>query len=167
MLKKISNLVLHKILFNITEYNKPDLSSGKYILCPNHTSNFDGPIFWASHPQIRIMAKKELFDIQKRYDLYNKMFYEGKKNFYCSNRDCGFSLWRESRYLSGMRKQVDKRMAQELLSSGRTRVTDFYSQKTGKDFTADLLMEVPDGRVNFKLEFPKKKGEKIGYGNRK
>ena len=63
MLKKISNLVLHKILFNITEYNKPDLSSGKYILCPNHTSNFDGPIFWASHPQIRIMAKKELFDI--------------------------------------------------------------------------------------------------------
>ena len=24
--------------------------------------------------------KEELFDIQKRYDLYNKMFYEGKKN---------------------------------------------------------------------------------------
>ena len=66
-----------------------------------------------------------------------------------------------------MRKQVDKRMAQELLSSGRTRVTDFYSQKTGKNFTADLLMEVSDGRANFRLEFPKKKGGKAGYGNRK
>lgn len=92
--------------------------------------------------------------------------YEGKKNFYCSNRDCAFSLWKENRYLSGMRKQIDKRMAQDLLSSGRTHVTDFYSQKTGKNFTADLLMEVSDGRANFKLEFPQRKSRKTGYGNK-
>lgn len=82
--------------------------------------------------------------------------YEGKKNFYCSNRDCGFSLWKENRYLSGMRKQIDKRMAQDLLASGRTHVTDFYSQKTGKDFTADLLMKVSEGRASFSLEFPQR-----------
>ena len=113
--------------------------------------------------QGRFHAREEI----GRCPVCGNLVYEGKKNFYCSNRDCGFSLWRESRYLSGMRKQVDKRMAQELLSSGRTRVTDFYSQKTGKNFTADLLMEVSDGRANFRLEFPKKKGGKAGYGNRK
>ena len=62
MLKKISNLVFHSILFRIKEYNKPDLSQGKFILCPNHTSDFDGPIFWSSCDQVRIMAKKECFD---------------------------------------------------------------------------------------------------------
>mgnify|MGYP001630203527 CR=1 FL=1 len=79
--------------------------------------------------------------------------YEGKKNFYCSSRECSFSLWKENRYLSGMRKQVDKKMAVELLKDGRTHVTDFYSQKTGKNFEADLLMEVQDGHTSFKLEF--------------
>ncbi len=86
--------------------------------------------------------------------------YEGKKNFYCSDRSCSFSLWKENRYLSGMRKQIDKRMAKDLLQKGRTHVTDFYSQKTGKNFTADLLLEVVDGRANFRLEFPKRKGGK-------
>lgn len=89
--------------------------------------------------------------------------YEGKKNFYCSSRDCSFSLWKENRYLSGMRKQIDKHMAGELLRQGRTYVTDFYSQKTGKNFTADLIMEAKDGRANFRLEFPKKKGSKKKY----
>ena len=89
--------------------------------------------------------------------------YEGKKNFYCSNRDCSFSLWKENRYLSGMRKQVDKHMAKELLQQGRTHVDDLYSQKKGKTFAADLLLEMQDGRANFKLEFPKKKGSKKKY----
>ncbi|MDO5425158.1 MAG: DNA topoisomerase 3 [Eubacteriales bacterium] len=92
--------------------------------------------------------------------------YEGKKNFYCSDRGCSFSLWKENRYLSGMRKQIDKEMAEDLLREGRTHVTDFYSQKTGKNFTADLILEVVDGRANFRLEFPKRKGKPKGKGNR-
>lgn len=84
--------------------------------------------------------------------------YEGKKNFYCSNRECSFSLWKENRYLSSMKKLVDKKMAVDLLEKGRTHVKDLYSQRTGKTFAADLLMKVEDGRANFSLEFPKKKG---------
>ena len=83
--------------------------------------------------------------------------YEGKKNFYCSNRECAFSLWKENRYLSGMKKLVDKKMAAELLEKGRTHVKDLYSQKTGRTFAADLLMTAEDGRANFSLEFPKKR----------
>ncbi len=84
--------------------------------------------------------------------------YEGKKNFYCNNRECSFSLWKENRYLSSMKKQVDKKMAMDLLAKGRTHVKDLYSQKTGKTFAADLLMKAEDGRANFSLEFPKNKG---------
>ena len=84
--------------------------------------------------------------------------YEGKKNFYCGSRECSFSLWKENRYLAGMRKLVDKKMAADLLDKGRTHVKDLYSQKTGKTFAADLLMKVEEGRANFSLEFPKKKG---------
>lgn len=99
------------------------------------------------------------------------MVYEGKKNFYCGNQECSFTLWKENRYLSGMRKEIDKPMAEDLLQDGRTHVTDFYSQKTGKTFTADLLMQIVDGRVSFKLEFLPDKGSrakgKYGRGNRK
>lgn len=94
-----------------------------------------------------------------------KPVYEGKKNFYCSNRNCSFSLWNENSYLSGMRKEINKKMAEDLLREGRTHVTDFFSQKTGKSFIADLILEVKDGRANFRLEFPKRKGKPKEKGN--
>lgn len=82
--------------------------------------------------------------------------YEGKKNFYCGNRDCKFSLWKENRYLSGMKKKIDKKMAKELLKTGRSHAKDLYSEKKGRTFEADILMKIEDGRVNFSLEFPKR-----------
>lgn len=81
---------------------------------------------------------------------------EGKMNFYCSSRDCSFSLWKENRYLSGMRKRINRKMAAELLEHGKTHVKDLYSRKTGKTFAADLLMKMEEKRVSFCLEFPKK-----------
>ena len=90
--------------------------------------------------------------------------YEGKKNFYCGSRECSFSLWKENRYLASMKKLVDKKMAADLLKNGRTHVKDLYSQRTGRTFAADLLMTAEDGRVNFSLEFPKKKGGGKGTG---
>lgn len=83
--------------------------------------------------------------------------YEGKKNFYCGDRECSFALWKENRYLSSMKKQIDKKMAKELLKNGRTHVKDLYSQKKEKTFAADLLLDIVNGRANFKLEFPRRK----------
>ena len=83
--------------------------------------------------------------------------YEGKRNFYCSNKDCSFTLWKENRYLSSMKKMVDKKMAIDLLHKGRTHTKDFYSPKTGKTFEADLILEVSeDGKASFKMDFPKR-----------
>ena len=84
--------------------------------------------------------------------------YEGKQNFYCSNRDCRFVLWKENRYLEKMQKKLDAGMAKDLLAKGKTRVKDLYSAKKDKLFTADLLMEWVDGRARFSLDFPKGSG---------
>lgn len=86
--------------------------------------------------------------------------YEGEKNFYCSNRECKFCIWKESKWLSGMKKKVTKKMAASLLSMGRVGVTGLYSQKTGRNFDADLVLEDTGKYVNFKLDFSnnKKKG---------
>lgn len=80
--------------------------------------------------------------------------YEGKSNFYCSNRGCSFALWKENRYLSSMKKTVDRKMASDLLGKGRTHAKDFYSAKTGKNFEADLILNLSDdGKTSFRMEF--------------
>jgi hypothetical protein len=43
------------------------------------------------------------------------LVYESKTNFYCSNHDCHFALWKDNRYLQSMEKTMDKKMAAELL----------------------------------------------------
>ena len=86
--------------------------------------------------------------------------YEGEKNFYCSSRECSFCIWKESKWLSGMKKKVNVRMAKSLLSDGRVHVTGLYSQKKDKTFDADLVLEDTGKYVNFKLDFPKGGGRR-------
>lgn len=81
--------------------------------------------------------------------------HESKLSFCCADRNCKFALWKESRYLSNMRKTLDKKMAVDLLKKGRTHVKDFYSAKKDKTFAADLVMRVEEGRAQYSLEFPK------------
>ena len=89
------------------------------------------------------------------------LVYEGKKNFYCGNRECNFCLWKENKYLQSMEKDMDTRMAAELLKNGSVHVKDLYSRKKDLYFEADLHMEADEnGRVTFSLSFPKKKTTK-------
>lgn len=83
--------------------------------------------------------------------------FEGKQNFYCSNRQCDFALWKENRFLGSMEKNLDKRMARELLDKACTHVKGLYSKKKDMKFDADLLLTLEDGKPRFHLEFPKKK----------
>jgi DNA topoisomerase-3 len=57
-------------------------------------------------------------------------------------------------------KKVDKKMAGELLKTGRSHAKDLYSAKKGQTFAADIVMKAEDGRVNFSLDFPKREGKK-------
>ena len=83
--------------------------------------------------------------------------FEGKQNFYCSNRQCDFALWKENRFLGSMGKNLDKKMARELLDKACTHVKGLYSKKKDMKFDADLLLTLEDGKPRFHLEFPKKK----------
>lgn len=83
--------------------------------------------------------------------------YEGEKNYYCSDRSCGFCIWKESKWLSGMKKKITKRMAATLLKEGRVYVTGFYSERKGRCFDAFLVLDDTGKQVNFKLDFDGKK----------
>lgn len=83
--------------------------------------------------------------------------FEGKRNFYCSNRQCDFALWKDNRFLEGMEKKLDKKMAKELLDKACTHVKGLYSKKKDSKFDADLLMTLENGKPKFHLEFPKRK----------
>ena len=50
-------------------------------------------------------------------------------------------------------------MVIDLLEDGRTFVRGLYSRKKDKTFSADLVLEIKDGKPNFSLDFPKGRGK--------
>ena len=87
--------------------------------------------------------------------------YEGKKGFFCDNRDCAFALWKDNKFFSGKKKSITKSVAAALLKEGRVSMSGLYSEKTGKTYDAMVLLDDTGGKyVNFKLEFPAKKGRR-------
>ena len=91
-----------------------------------------------------------------------KPVYESVKNFYCSDKSCRFALWKENRFLANMRKTIDKKMAADLLKTGKTHVNDLYSAKKYGTFAADLVMKIENERPAFSLSFPKPNNAKKG-----
>ena len=85
--------------------------------------------------------------------------YEGKKGFFCENRDCSFALWKDNKFFTGKKKTLTKTVAATLLKEGRVSMSGLYSEKTGRTYDAVVVLDDTGGKyVNFKLEFPVKKG---------
>lgn len=83
--------------------------------------------------------------------------YEGKKNFYCSNRECQFAMWKNDRFFESRKTTLTAKTAAALLSKGRAGMKGLYSEKTGKTYDADILLaDTGEKYVNYKMEFPKK-----------
>ena len=84
--------------------------------------------------------------------------YEGKKNFACSDRSCGFVLWKNDRFWMSRKKELTKKMATDLLKKGRTNVKGMWSEKKQATYDAAVILDDTGGKyINFKLEFPKRK----------
>ena len=84
--------------------------------------------------------------------------YEGKKNFACSDRSCGFVLWKNDRFWTSRKKELTKKMATDLLKKGRTNVKGMWSEKKQVAYDAAVILDDTGGKyINFKLEFPKKR----------
>ncbi len=79
---------------------------------------------------------------------------EKAKAFFCSNRSCKFALWKNNRYFESIGKSMTSATAQKLLGSGKIKLKDCKSAKTGNTFDATVYMEVfEDGKTRFNMEF--------------
>ena len=84
--------------------------------------------------------------------------HEGRKNFYCSNRDCAFTMWKNDRFFEERKVTFTPKIAAALLKSGKANVKGLYSPKTGKTYDGIIVLADTGGKyVNYKIEIPKKK----------
>lgn len=82
---------------------------------------------------------------------------EGKVNFYCSDRNCAFALWKNDKFLASQGKKMDKATAKKFLSKGKIHYKDLVSRKTGRQYEATVEMVDPGERnVQFNLIFPQR-----------
>ena len=84
--------------------------------------------------------------------------YEGKKNYYCSNKECIFTMWKNDRFFEERKTAFTPKIATALLKSGKVNVKKLYSPKTGKTYDGTIVLADTGGKyVNYRIELPKKK----------
>ena len=84
--------------------------------------------------------------------------HESKKNYYCSDRDCTFTMWKNDRFFEERKTVFTPKIAAALLKSGKASVKGLYSPKTGKTYDGNVILADTGGKyVNYRVELPKKK----------
>ena len=79
--------------------------------------------------------------------------YEGKKNYYCGNRACGFVMWKNDRFFEERRTKFTPKIAAALLKAGKAKVKGLYSERTGKTYDGTVLLADTGGKyVNYRIE---------------
>ena len=82
--------------------------------------------------------------------------YEGKKNYYCDNKDCAFVMWKNDRFFEERKTTFTPKLAAALLKSGKVKVKGLYSPKTGKTYDGTVLLADTGGKyVNYRIEVSK------------
>ena len=84
--------------------------------------------------------------------------YEGKKNYYCKNKDCAFVMWKNDRFFEERKTTFTAKIAAELLKNGRAKVKKLYSPKTGKTYDGTVLLADTGGKyVNYRITIQRDK----------
>lgn len=84
--------------------------------------------------------------------------YEGKKNYYCGNRDCAFVMWKNDRFFEERKTTFTPKIAAALLKSGKAKVKGLYSPKTGKTYDGTVLLADTGGKyVNYRITIQREK----------
>ena len=77
---------------------------------------------------------------------------EAKKNYYCTDKDCGFVMWKNDRFFEERKTAFTSKIAADLLKHGRAKVKKLYSPKTGKTYDGTVLLaDTGDKYVNYKV----------------
>ena len=109
-------------------------------------------------------AKAELFKQEKNViglcPRCKSPVYEGKKNYYCSNRDCLFSMWKNDRFFEDRKITFTPKIASTLLKDKKVKVKNIYSHKIGKTYDGNVVLcDTKDKYVNYRIEIDRKKKE--------
>lgn len=80
---------------------------------------------------------------------------ESGKGFFCENRECGFALWKDSRFFTAKKKKLTREIAAALLGGQPVKLTGCVSGKTGKPYDAVVTLEDDGERTAYRLEFGK------------
>ena len=82
--------------------------------------------------------------------------HEGKKNYYCSNKECAFVMWKNDRFFEERKTAFSPKIAAALLKSGKANVKKLYSPKTGKTYDGTVVLADTGGKyVNYRIEVQK------------
>ena len=106
--------------------------------------------------------KQELFKTEKtelgKCPRCKSPVYGGKKNYYCSNKECSFTMWKNDRFFEERKTVFTPKIAAALLKSGKAKVKKLYSVKTGKTYDGTVLLaDTGDKYVNYKVTISKDK----------
>ncbi|NLL91765.1 MAG: DNA topoisomerase 3 [Ruminococcaceae bacterium] len=83
---------------------------------------------------------------------------EGKKNYHCTDKNCGFSMWKNDRFFLERKVVFSEKIAADLLKSGKSKVKKLYSPKTGKTYDGTVLLADTGGKyVNYKVTIERDK----------
>jgi len=82
---------------------------------------------------------------------------ENKVAFSCVNRDCKFSLWKDSKFFTAKKKKLTKDIAIALIKEGRIFMSGLFSEKSGKTYNATIILNSEgDGFPSYSLEYENK-----------
>lgn len=111
-----------------------------------------------------VQADTALFDLREsigKCPRCGKDVVESKLSFQCSDRSCGFTMWKNDRFFTNKHKELTKSIAAALLKKGRVKMSGLFSEKKGTTYDAVVVLDDTGKYVNYKLEFePRKAGEK-------
>ena len=78
--------------------------------------------------------------------------YEGRKNYYCANKDCAFTMWKNDRFFEERKVTFSPKIAAALLKDGKAKVKKLYSPKMGKTYDGTILLADTGGKyVNYRI----------------
>ena len=79
---------------------------------------------------------------------------ESSKGFFCSDKDCKFAFFKESKFFTKKRVTLTKEIVTALLTEGRIYLSGLFSEKSGKSYNATIILDDSDeGYPSFKMEF--------------
>jgi DNA topoisomerase-3 len=80
----------------------------------------------------------------------------GQKGYFCEKKDCGFKLWKESKFWTSKKKLLTPAIVAALLKDERVGLKGLYSEKIGKEYIATVILDnTGEGFVGFKMKLGK------------